>query len=348
MTDFLVADIGGTNMRIGYSTPEGLDQNRIKRYQSSELGNEGPHAAIHDYCRQNGIKPKHAVFAVAGPMNNSLSFRFTNGPWSNRLIDFGDLQAQGMEVKLINDFAAQGYALYDLQRLDYKVIVKGSNKDNGFHYASDKETRETYSPYISPYGTWLLIGSGTGLGVSKVHHYKDELVVVSTEGGHAPVAAKNKAELKIIASVRDAYNKKRGCNLPYASYEMLTCGSALPAIFSAMTGKPAPQPSEIDAMAIAKDETAIKAHKFFAEKLGLCAATHAVGSNARAGVIMPGGVVTKMGDAFNVAAFKDAFHGPNSLGPNNFLPQVSVAIVTNDNSGVIGAHAYAQHMDLDQ
>lgn len=158
---FLVADIGGTNTRVGLADDTGLISESTRRYRNSE--NDSFAAVLEQYL--DAMKPGALAGACAGAAGlvvDGVAF-MTNLDWA---IDHDVMtKVSGAPVaNVINDLQAQGYALNDL-------------------------TAESLSPVVSAItekpGPRLVIGLGTGFNIVPVHQYGTMLIVPSCEAGHA-------------------------------------------------------------------------------------------------------------------------------------------------------------------
>lgn len=159
---WLLADIGGTNTRLGLAGPDGLDVARSALFPNLDFPD--PPALFRHYLRRQGLKELTALCAgVAGPVRQGHA-RLTNGPW---LIESAALaKATGaQEVYLLNDLQVQGYALDDIPPGRIIPLFPGSGAD-------DKAAR-------------LVMGLGTGSNVAVVHRIGADLFVPPAESGHA-------------------------------------------------------------------------------------------------------------------------------------------------------------------
>ncbi len=332
MTVYIVMDIGGTHARIALSTPEGLQ--KVEFFKCTKY--DGPGAVVDAYCQKTRIeKPAQGVFAVAGPMTTKDAHRVTNGPWSEHPVDFTNF---GVESTLMNDFAAQAYATLVLTPEDYEVVVPGEAFFPSVLLSQQTITTDSHHLIAKSLAGQRIVvmGPGTGLGVASAVVVDGKFLVLDCEGSHGPLPAKSEDEFAIFDRIR----KEKGGPI---SFETVCSGPGLVSTYNAVAAgrHRIEDPEHIEALVKAKDRDALKTLDIFTRVMGRCAATSALVTNAQGGVVIAGGVIGKLGRAFNKEIFTQEFRA-NDLGKNNILLHVPVHAVTNRNSGLLGAHAYAQ------
>lgn len=158
---FLVADIGGTNTRIGLASENGLVESTTRRFSNAE------HPSFEDVVSRyleelSPGKLDGACAGAAGLVKDGVS-HMTNLDWSIDRDVFQNL-TKAPVVDVINDLQAQGYALDDLPKSSLKTLVSGA-------------------PQASK--TRLVIGLGTGFNIVPVHQENGWLLVPSCEAGHS-------------------------------------------------------------------------------------------------------------------------------------------------------------------
>lgn len=157
---YLVADIGGTNTRVGLADEAGLIDRSTRRYQNAE--NASFEAVLEAYLAE--MQPGSLIGAcagAAGPVQQGVA-QMTNLDWH---IDRKVMQhITGAKVTdVINDLPAQGLALDDLTEASTRVLKAGKTSE----------------------GPRLVLGLGTGVNIVPVHSVEGDLVAPSCEGGHA-------------------------------------------------------------------------------------------------------------------------------------------------------------------
>ena len=160
MTDiFLVADIGGTNTRVGLAGENGLIEDTTRRFKNRD--NESFLAVLEAYLEEmQPGKLRGACAGAAGPVKDGVA-TLTNLDWK---IDRDSMaEVTGADVAdVINDLPAQGLALNDLTEESTKVLK---------------------SAPVSA-GPRLVVGLGTGFNIVPVHQVGDILLAPSCEAGH--------------------------------------------------------------------------------------------------------------------------------------------------------------------
>ena len=107
----LLADVGGTNTRVGLADARGLLPDSVRIYENAGFDGLAPLLAA--YLCETEPGPIDALCAgVAGPVRDGDA-QLTNHDW---FIAAADLAAAtgAARVRLINDLQAQGYALDDV------------------------------------------------------------------------------------------------------------------------------------------------------------------------------------------------------------------------------------------
>ncbi|MDX1581861.1 MAG: glucokinase, partial [Alphaproteobacteria bacterium] len=166
----LLADIGGTNARFALWVADGQGGGKIRKMHTlPTTGFATTENALDELAAQIDLSGlKAALFAIAGPVSGEAA-RLVNADWQFDLSALRSLLDVPL-VKLINDFAAIGYAVPDLGEDMVRAIGPG-----GLHDRTK--------------GPVLVIGPGTGLGLCIYVKDGDNDIVLPTEGGHATLTA---------------------------------------------------------------------------------------------------------------------------------------------------------------
>jgi len=308
-TIYLLADLGATNSRFAISSSAGRVR-RIRIYPADNF--KTPLAAIRHYLAElpRADRPSEGVLAVAAPIVGGR-VRFVNRGWA---FDIETLRkALGLKrLTILNDLEAQAYALLDLARGDCARIGRG---------------RAVHGAPI------LAIGPGTGLGMAALipHHLHPH--VVAGEGGHATLAANDRDEERVLATLRKRFG--------HASVERALSGPGLAALYTALSpqGRGALSPPEVAQRAQARsDSVAVAAATFFARLLGGFCGDMALAFGALGGVYLVGGVVPGLGRAFDASAFRAAFEAKGRY--RDYLGRVPVFLVRRNDFGLRGLTTY--------
>ena len=158
---WLVADVGGTNSRLGPAMPHGL----IAGSSASFANDAYPEfdRLVAEYLAGQGAKITALCAGVAGPVRAGRA-QLTNRDWQ---IDADRLaQTTGAtRVTLINDLQAQGYALDDLDAARLTPIWQAAPPP--------------------PHATRMVLGLGTGCNIAVTHDLGTHLFVPPAEAGHS-------------------------------------------------------------------------------------------------------------------------------------------------------------------
>ena len=307
----LVSDIGGTRARFGLTGEQDPVQH-LREFKTSDFS--GFTACAEAYLAQlstNIARPETAAIAVAGPVEDGVA-RLTNVSWT---IDAGQIKAAlGLKsVRLANDFEAQAYALPWLGPEDRQQVGGGNVIANASR---------------------VVLGPGTGLGVAGlIPDRRGEFSAVPGEGGHMALAAMNDDEADLVARLRGRF--------AHVSAERVISGPGLEALYLAISerrgkGRASDPVSAMDmaSRAGAGDEAAREALQHFSSFLGTVAADLALIFWARGGVYLSGGVLHRLGFAFDKKTFRQRFETKGRFSAS--LAEIPTFIVTHSNAGLLG------------
>jgi glucokinase len=319
----LVADIGGTHARFAWLSAPGAAPGHVQVLAVAD--HAGPAEAARSYLQglRAGIgtdwrPPRRAAFAVATAVTGD-AIAFTNSPWAFSCEALRRALALDA-LAVLNDFEALALALPGLTAAQRRPL--------GGPPLADLTA--------APVGTVLaVIGPGTGLGVGAVLRTRSGWQALPGEGGHATLAASDALEAAVIAVVR----RDRG----HVSAERLLAGPGLPLLYAALAEVQGRPPMEgatpaaiVDAArAGGGDALASETLALFARLLGGMAGNLALTLGARGGVFVGGGVVPRLGDAFDMAAFRACFEAKGRF--QGYLAAVPTALVTDTLAALGGA-----------
>ena len=310
----LLADIGGTNARFALSAG---DQTGAIVYVKV-ADHLTVHEAITDVLRRTaGEKPARAVLAVAGPVTNNRCV-MTNSPW---IIDGNELRpALGFDsVHVLNDFEVVAWSLPALQPSD---LIPLGGQDG------------------LPGEPLLVIGPGTGFGVSCLVERHGARLAVVTEAGHATLPAENEREERVIACLR----RRQG----HVSIERgALSGSGLQSLYEALSEVEGAQVPHRDAAAITKAalegscELSRATLGMFCAILGSVAGNLAVTFGARGGVYIAGGIVPRFPDFLAASAFRARFEAKGRF--QDYLRNIPTRLVMKPDASFVGLKMFAEH-----
>ena len=317
---FLVADIGGTNARFALATIDGEQRpvlSEIRELHGADYATLAD-AARH-YLQLSKATVEEAVFAVASPVTGDL-IKITNNPWT---FSVQALRAElGLRaLKLINDFAAIGFAVPHL----------GPNDVRAIGFMPERLARDRSD------GHYSVLGPGTGLGVGRVLLRHGEAIIIETEGGHVGFAPANAYELKVLEVVMRKF--------PRVSAERLLCGPGLLNLYHAV-GEieglrcDAETPAQVSEQANAQpDGLAGRTVALFCELLGCFAGDTVLAHGAWDGVYLAGGITQKLLPWLERGGLRQRFEQKGRFEP--LLKGIPTLAITHPHVGLLGSGACA-------
>lgn len=322
----LVADIGGTNIRLA-TTDQYNNLNDIETYQCQNF----PHLSnvIYQYLSDKKLLNSrvNACLAIACPVDTD-AISMTNLPWqfSQKQLK-QDLKLHSLT--LINDYTAIGMAI-PLLNDQQKVKVGGGE-------AVAKKPI-------------AVCGPGTGLGVANLVNIDDHWHCLGGEGGHTDFAPVDELDIHIFQQLKR--NKQR------ISYEQLISGYGIEQIYQALvainqqtdnqsTGTDIVKLSaqEISSKAISGDcATCFQTLSQFCKVLGSFSGNLALTTGSVGGVYIAGGIVPRFVEFFKDSGFRERFE---TKGRMSYLNQnTPTYVITESQPGLLGAAAYINQLDL--
>lgn len=311
-----VCDIGGTNVRLAEIAAPGNDLKIVARIGTGEHDTLA-HAI--EFCRSAfaGV-PRSLIVCAAGPVDGRR-VKLTNANWT---ID-GPQVAAALDLEqglLLNDFEAQAIMLPSLR--PEHVLAVG-----------------TVAPPVE--GTQLVLGPGTGLGAGLLMQVEHRLMPVMTEAGHMDFGAVTPAEVGIWSIVRRDFGRVTG--------ESLLSGPGTVRLYHAICEHEGVAPATDDAATITKlafaNRDGIEArtlHAFWI-LVGHFAGSLALGFLAKGGVTLSGGILKRIVDFLDPAAFRRAFEDQAPL--QTLVAKIPVRLVMDDRSVLEGLAALAANPD---
>jgi len=326
--DWLLADVGGTNVRFALARPAAaaplrLDTLRAYRVADHPSLSAAARTYLHDLAEfapePATPPPAHAMLALAGRIEGDTA-QLTNHSWlihAPRLRDDLGLDA----VRLVNDFTAVGMSLPLLGAADVEPIGP----------AVQPLTRAVRSR------TFCVLGPGTGLGVSALVVRGDQVVGLQTEGGHTAFAPADEEQIAVLRQLMARFGR--------VSVERLLCGSGLVNLLQALcaiAGREAvaDAPEAITARAGDRsDALCVRAVELFCELLGSVAGDYALTYGAWDGVYLAGGLLGPLAPWIRRGRFRERFEGKGRFA--QAMARVPVALITHPQPGLLGAAACA-------
>jgi glucokinase len=310
---WLVADIGGTNVRFALLSPDGKQHTEVAYLRCADF--PGVEAAATEFLHSAGnLRPSVAAFAVAAPVNaysDNDIVPMTNSAWQYSRTAIKSALALD-DLFIINDFEAVALALPVLQPEQYRVLFG----------PAPRRIRATMG----------VIGAGTGLGVGGVVPVGDSWAAIVGEGGHVTLAVGDHFEDEVLRVVR--------ADFPHVSAERLLSGLGLPTLYRAVAvvdGKSleAPSPDQITQLARGSDTCAAKTVNLFCALLGSFAGNVALTLGAQGGLFIAGGIAPKLGDLFVQSPFRQRFEAKGRF--RTYLESIATPLLVASDIALIGA-----------
>jgi len=310
---FLVADIGGTNTRVGLIRGATILPDSVTRFRNASHG--GLADVLKLYLADKGVSDcQGACVAVAGPVHDGYA-TLTNLDWT---LDIETLAgAVGTRnVALVNDLQAQGYALPLLPESSCATILEATSEPH-----SRTKTR-------------LVVGVGTGFNVACVHPVSHtRSLVPPAESGHVLLPTRCDRDRALVdhlltlhefISVEDVLSG-RGLERVYRYHAQNSGAEELPAAeIMAALGK-----GEPIARATAEDMLRI---------LGMVTGDLALTHLPFGGIYLVGGVARAFEPYLTGETFSNAFKDKGRF--SQFMDQFAIRMVLDDYAALSGAGAY--------
>ena len=306
----LLGDIGGTHARWAWqeSADAALQDVSVQACRASPtlLDSARTYLAATGHAR-----PHSAGIGIATAVTGDV-VHMTNNPWTFSIKELQ--QSLGLRhCLLLNDFTALALSLPGLAASELRSVGGG----------------------VAVAGAPIaLIGPGTGLGVSGLlRSAGGQYCPLSGEGGHATLAAADERESALLSVLRGRFG--------HVSAERLLSGPGLVELYRAsceLHGRTARNltPAEVSAAALdASDPDCIASAHHFAAFLGTTAGNLALTLGALGGLYIGGGVVPRLGAAFDEALFRQRFEDKGRY--QDYLRAIPCWIITASAPALLGA-----------
>ncbi len=309
----LLADIGGTYARFTIETARGVFGHTasLRCAEHADF-----HAAVTAYL---GALPRgaagtieHAAIAIANPVEGD-DVRMTNYPWQFSIEQMR--QRLGLaSLVVVNDFTALAMALPRLAPGQRRAVGGGNPRER------------------SVVG---LLGAGSGLGVSGLIPAGDGYVALGTEGGHTSFSPRDEREIAILRYGLTQF--------AHVSHERLLSGPGLELIHRALRERAGLAPQALAAPEITRralersDAVCVETLDAFCAVLGTVASNLAVTLGALGGIYIGGGIVPRLGEAFDRSPFRARFEDKGRF--SDYLKAIPTYVITAEHATFVGASA---------
>lgn len=309
----LIADIGGTNVRLAVQTEAYSPLRAFPTVQTSDFPDFAS-AATATVLDATAIMPKSLLIALAGPVIGA-SVKLTNADWT---IDPEALRASmNLETVIVfNDFEALSLSLPAL-RPDQLMAIGGGE-------ALPRQPR-------------VVLGPGTGLGVAALIYGDRCYTPLAGEGGHISLGPETERDLHVWSHVERLEGR--------VTAEMLLSGSGLARLYRALAategrdGAWCRQGADCTGAALAGDPIAEEAVELFLTYLGRVAGDLALLFLAKGGVYIAGGIVPRVATRLASSAFRDAFE---AKAPHRAIVEaIPTYLITEPEPAIAGMSSFA-------
>ena len=312
MSECLVADIGGTHIRLARIANAAGKLDCQRKYRCADFSNI--EAAFEWYLQETGLRrPDHVALAVASAVSGD-SIQLTNSPW--HFSQMTVKQHFGLKSLLVlNDFEALALALPHIPLEDLYPIGGGHGID--------------HAPKA-------VIGPGTGLGVAAIVPTLKSWRPISSEGGHMTLSPATVFESELL---RAAWKERQ-----HISAEAFLSGTGLPILYRAIGGvrgesfDAAITADQIGSLAgTGSDALCSLTINTFCEMLGTMAGNVALLFCARGGVFIGGGIVPKILPLFITSGFRTRFESKGRFA--DYLAAIPTTVITGGTATLSGLGA---------
>jgi glucokinase len=314
----LAGDVGGTKTLLGVAERDGAALRLVRQQRFENADYRGFAEVLRAFL---SAVPSSifsaACFAIAGPVRASARGQYvkvTNLPWE---VDAASLMSEFgfTRLRLLNDFAAIGYAMESLTGDELVVLNRG-----------EPEAR----------GPRAVIGAGTGLGQAILVWHHDHYEVIATEGSKVDFGPTDELQLELARYLMQRHGR--------ASYELILCGAGLVRLYDFLCERAAAPPSLMQSDAAAaitgaalgqRDALAVAALELFIAIYGAQAGNLALTAGATGGVYVAGGIAPKIIARLADGGFMRAFANKGKMAA--YVGAMPVSVVTSTDVGLRGA-----------
>ncbi|MCF1428012.1 MAG: glucokinase [Shewanella sp.] len=314
----LVADVGGTNGRFAVAGRHGNDIVLSHQATLPSSGADSLLTLIREYLGRLPLELSlsGACLAVAGPVNEQRA-RLTNLGWE---VVIAEMQAELELPKLLllNDFAAYANSIPLLAEADIQQIKPG--------------VAQASAPV-------LVLGPGTGFGISSLQPQGNSYKPVACEGGHMALAACNELQEAIVRELRSVHG--------FVSVETILCGPGLVNLYRALTAVKDEPPAFDHAADICSaalngtDALAVETLSLFCRWLGQTVGDMVFAHGALGGVVLGGGILPRMLDFLKASEFVAGMQEKGRM--SAYLKDVPVSLAMKSDTALTGAAAWWCH-----
>ncbi|MES2989692.1 MAG: glucokinase [Pseudomonadota bacterium] len=305
----LVADIGRQSVRFGLTGGDaGLEPRDVRRFMVSEHPTFT--SALVAYLTAVNLREARlpSVLAVAGAARGDL-INLTGSRW---YISLSGVEAVlRVPPRALNECAANALALTLLPASAFTSL----------HGPAPRA--------VEPGGNYVVIGTGTGLGVAALISAGGRIAPIQSEAGHMSFAATTPDERKFAD-----FCTRKGLAV---DVELLLSAPGLLLAYEALSdGQKLGRPEDVT-RAIGRDPAATAAVRMFTEHLGSFAGDLAMAFGAWDGVFFTGAIARALAPQLSDAGFRRRMESKAAF--RRQLGEVPVALVNRNDLELLGAAA---------
>ncbi len=312
----LVCDTGGTNVRFALIREPGARLGDIVYLRTGDY--PGLPEAIEAAVPKLAARPSSMIACGAGPVAGR-TLKLTNAPW---VMD-GPEAARRTGLKqglLLNDFEAQALSLPTIP--------------------ADWERR--IGPLeFGAQGPQVILGPGTGLGVAALVEADGRFTPVSSEACHIDFGPVHPEEFELWSHLERAHGR--------ITSESVISGAGLARVHRARMmaqghADPRDEPQAVTAAALAEPEgEAATSIKLYWRIVARFAGDMAVTFVATGGLTLAGGVLPRVVDFLDEAAFREAFEAKAPV--DSLAKRIATRLVMREDAVLVGMAAIASTPD---
>jgi glucokinase len=303
----LITDLGGSFTRCAVTAGTG-PLRHVQAFTNDDFGSLTELLAGYMAALPAEERPRSALIAVAAPVLGDR-VRMINRTWE---FSQQELRAELRlaELGVMNDFAAQAWALAGLSPDDYVAVGGGASE---------------------PGAPCAILGPGTGLGVAALIRAEGHWHVLPGEGGHVSLPAQDSEEEHLVRVARERFG--------HCSAERILSGPGLSFLHAVLNGEDGVVPAAIGAAALAGSPAALKTFAMFFRVLGTVAADLALTLGAFGGVYVTGGIVPRYLDLMHKSGFRERFEAKGRYA--GYLGRIATRVLTIEMPALYGLRNFA-------
>jgi glucokinase len=315
----IAGDIGGTKTTLGLFSPGGRRPVAQATRTFESASEPGLEKLLEMFIAEHPVPVRAACIGVAGPVVNGR-VKTTNLRWE--VSEEGISRLFGWrKVKLVNDLAATAMAVPLL---------------------SSRELHRLNTARAAPGAPVAVIAPGTGLGMAFLVPCGEEMLPVSSEGGHTDFSPVIDGDFSLWRELKAGFG--------HVSVERVVSGPGLTGIYRWLrkeSGVLEPEwlrlklSSEDPARVVSeagidgRDEICTKAVRHFVRILGSVCGNAALMLVARGGVYLGGGIPPKILSFLDQGGFMDNFCDKGRF--SDLMKRIPVRVILNPQAALLGA-----------